>query len=222
METSISYCNELHSKLRALIDLKSERDGKVFTIYQLAKAINMPHSILIKLVHPDSTKRVNNPRIDTLIKIIDFFKADGFLVTVDDFLFSKNEVDIMSQSIENNYVEKNIQTFTLDYEPAPIGTINIRLPEYHKDLMAFLSEEEIKPFFKAGSVFIIDKFIKPESENLVAVKIEQYKKIIIRKLIINDQKRTLSALDDPSNTILLLPTLHFTILGVVIQVNAKT
>jgi hypothetical protein len=223
LDISINQNNGLHSKLRELIDLKSSRDGKIFTIYQLAKAINMPHSILVKLIHPDPTKRVNNPRIDTLIKIIDFFKSDGFLVTVDDFLFRQHEeVDIQSQSIEHNFFETKIPTFSLDYEPKQIGFINARISENHNNLMAFISAEQINPFFKIGSIFIIDKDIKPENENLVAVKIEKHKKIIIKKLIIDGQKKSLVDLNDQSNKILLLPTLHYSILGVVIQVNAKT
>jgi len=222
LEISINDSNELHLKLRELIELKSNRDGKSFTVYQLAKAINMPHSILVKLMHPDPNKRVNNPRIDTLIKIIDFFKSDGFLVTVDDFLFRQNEVDIQSQLIEYNYVEKNIQTFTLDYESNQLGLISIRLPDNHKNLMAFISDEEINNFFKIGSIFIIDKDIKPENEHLVAVKVETYKKIIIRKLKINGKHKYLISIDDQTNKIVLLPTLHYSILGVIIQVNAKT
>lgn len=222
MEISINHNYGLHSKLRALIELKSSRDGKLFTTYQLAKAINMPHSILVKLIHPDPAKRVNNPRIDTLIKIIKFFKSDGFLVTVDDFLFRKNEVDIQSQRFEHHYVERKIQIFSLDYEPKKIGFINIRLSEKHHNLMAFVSDEEIKPLFKVGSIFIVDKSIKPESEHLVAAKIEMHNKIIIRKLIIDGSEKSLIALDDKADKIVLLPKLHCFILGVVIQVNAKT
>lgn len=104
MENSINHNSELHTVLKDLIDLKSKRDGKIFTIYQLAKAINMPHSILVKLMHSDPTKRVNNPRIDTLTKIIDFFKSDGFSISIDDLLFGQKEIDIHSQSIAQNYL----------------------------------------------------------------------------------------------------------------------
>ena len=114
LENSINYHGELHSTLRGLIDLKSQRDGVKFTVYQLAKAINMPHSILIKLIHQDPTKRVNNPRVDTLAKIVEFFKLDGFSITLDDLLFGNKEIDIQSQSINLNYVEKSIQAFSLN------------------------------------------------------------------------------------------------------------
>ncbi|QLH41414.1 MAG: hypothetical protein HWD59_00860 [Coxiellaceae bacterium] len=68
------YSSELHLALKELLEKKSKRDGINFTISQLAKAIDMPHSILVKLIHPDPSKRVTNPRIDTLTKIIDFLE----------------------------------------------------------------------------------------------------------------------------------------------------
>ncbi len=65
---------KIHLTLKTLMQMKSERDGINFTLYQLAKALNMPHSILSRLVHSQPSKRVNNPRIDTLSKIVDFLK----------------------------------------------------------------------------------------------------------------------------------------------------
>ncbi|QDQ41185.1 hypothetical protein E3226_011905 (plasmid) [Legionella geestiana] len=222
MVISVDSGNELHLKLRELLELKSKRDGKVFTTYQLAKAIHMPHSILVKLIHADPIKRVNNPRIDTVIKIIDFFKSDGFLITIDDFLFRKNEIEIQDQFVEKNSVERKIDTFSLDSELNRVGFINIKIPEKHHNLMAFISDEEISSFFKSGSVFIIDKDLEPENENLVAVKIESHKKILIKKLLIENEKRILLSIDDKNHKTILMPTFHYLILGVVVQVNAKT
>ncbi|HHS8316170.1 TPA: hypothetical protein ACTUNV_002623 [Legionella pneumophila] len=222
METAIEQNVSIGSLIRELIEKKSERDGKTFTTYQLAKAINMPHSILVKLLHPDPTKRVNNPRIDTLIKIVNFFKSDGFSIKLDDFLYSNTEIDIQSIIISNELSERQIQVFSMDYEYKSAGLINIRLPSHHHELIAFVSEEEIKPFFLPGSIFIIDKLIKPENENLVAAKIENYNKIVIGKLFIEGNKSQLVPLDDPNKVFQLLPTLHYQILGVIVQVNAKT
>ena len=73
----------LNRALRALLDAKTQRDQTPFTVYQLAKAIEMPHSILVKLMHEDPSKRVYNPRIETLMRIVSFFQQDGFAVTLD-------------------------------------------------------------------------------------------------------------------------------------------
>ncbi|HBD7476139.1 TPA: hypothetical protein QH041_003122 [Legionella pneumophila] len=222
METAIEHNAPIGSLLRELIEKKSQRDGKTFTTYQLAKAINMPHSILVKLLHPDPTKRVNNPRIDTLIKIVNFFKSDGFAIKLDDFLYSNTEIDIHSIVIPSELTKKQVQVFSMDYEFKNLGFIDIKLPYHHQDLMAFISDEEIKPFFLPGSIFIIDKSLKQENENLVAARIENQGKIVIGKFLMEGSKSQVVPLDDPSKAIQLLPTMHYQILGVIVQVNAKT
>ena len=222
LENSINYNGELHLTLRELIDLKSRRDGKIFTIYQLAKAINMPHSILIKLTHQDPTKRVNNPRIDTLTKIIDFFKSDGFAVTIDSLFTGHNETDIQSQSIITNDIEKIIQVFSLNNDQTKIGTINIEISSEHKNIIAFLSDNDVNPFFKAGSIFIIDREVAPCDNNLIAAKLENHSHILIKKLLICGHKKYLVSLDNNNDKIQLLPTTHCTIIGVIVRVNAKT
>ncbi|OGT67603.1 MAG: hypothetical protein A3J38_10150 [Gammaproteobacteria bacterium RIFCSPHIGHO2_12_FULL_45_9] len=97
----------LHRTLRALMDQKTQRDHTPFTIYQLAKAIQMPHSILVKLMHEDPKKRVHNPRIDTLTRIVNFFKQDGFPITLDALLTE---------------MPPHIVTFTSDKDIPPIFT----------------------------------------------------------------------------------------------------
>lgn len=118
--------------------------------------------------------------------------------------------------------ERCIPTFSLDYKQSKLGVINIDLPEHHKNLIAFLSDEEINPFFKSGSIFIVDQDIKPENDNLVIVKIEKYNKIVINKLIIDGKKRYLISLDNPTEKMPLLPTSNYQMIGVVVQINAKT
>jgi hypothetical protein len=172
-------------------------------------------------MHKDPEKRVYNPRIDTLKSIIDFFKSDGFSISVDD-LFNRKEIDIMSQPTIENYVDKHIQIFSLNYEQSKIGTITMRLPDDNADLIAFLSDEEINPFFKSGSIFIVNKDIKPGDNNLVIIKSEPDKKTCLKKLSVRGAKRYLISLNDNEDVIEFLPTLHYLIVGVVTQINAKT
>lgn len=86
MNAYANYEKNISNSIRALIECKSKRDQTPFTIYKLAKALGMPHSVLIKLIHTDENKRVHNPRIDTLTKIVNFFKQDGFQISIDDVL----------------------------------------------------------------------------------------------------------------------------------------
>src|SRR3990167_10301056 len=97
-----TYSNNIHLVLRNLFEKKTEKDKKNFTIYQLAKAIDVPHSILVKLMHTDPAKRVLNPRIDTLSKIVDFFKNDGFDIAIDDLISGakiSSSIDVTAQTL---------------------------------------------------------------------------------------------------------------------------
>lgn len=55
----------IHLTLRKLIEEKSKCDNVKFTACQLAQALSMPRSMITKLTHPDKSKRVINPRIET-------------------------------------------------------------------------------------------------------------------------------------------------------------
>jgi hypothetical protein len=199
--------------------MKSLRDGKDFSIYQLAKALDMPHSIIVKLLHPDPSKRVSNPRIDTLTKIVEFFKSDGFQITIDDLILGKNEIDINSVSINHNE-NFSIEVFSLNDVYTTIGKIDVNISKKSEGVIAFLSDKEIEPFFKSGSVFIIDTTIPVKENNLVAVRTDAKSEVQIKKFIKENKISYLSTLTG-LETIKFSSILHH-ILGVVIQVNAKT
>src|SRR3990167_2738037 len=158
MTLTENYESNIQLALKNLIDLKSKRDHKNFTIYQLAKAIAMPHSMLVKLIHVDPTKRVNNPRIDTLTRIVEFFRQDGFDITIDDLLTgfkSTTAVNVFEQTVGAFVIDKTIPIYSmsegLDHS---IGMIDIRLTTDSDSIIALLSDEDIKPIFKKGSIFI--------------------------------------------------------------------
>jgi Peptidase S24-like len=217
--------NKIHLTLRTLMKMKSARDGVNFTLYRLAKSLNMPHSVLLRLIHLEPTKRVNNPRIDTLFKIVEFFKLDGFNITVNDLLMglsNKSEMTIQDQQpfSFNNETELPLYSFNAN-KLEKIGQIQIKLSTQAKDLIVLLSEEEIKPIFKKGSIFIIDPNTKLENDSLIAVKIENNHQILIKKIKFEPNKTLLITYDTNTSPLILNPRLH-SILGVVVQVNAKT
>jgi transcriptional regulator with XRE-family HTH domain len=222
----ISNNNDIHLVLKELIDRKSERDNLNFTVCQLAKIIGMPHSILVKLMHEDPSKRVNNPRIDTLTKIVDFFRNDGFNVTVNDLLQgfqNSTSVSVDEQPIEVSTVEKLVPAYSFDaHLEKRMGVVEVMLSSASKDVIALISDHDIKPMFKKGSIFIVDTGLYPEDDTLVAVSLGGSKKILIRKLHIEQGARILKSYDENESPIKILPTLNCRILGVVIQVNAKT
>lgn len=217
--------NKIHLTLRTLMQMKTARDGVNFTLYRLAKSLNMPHSVLLRLIHLEPTKRVNNPRIDTLYKIVEFFKLDGFNITVNDLLMGlsdKAEMTILEQQASSFNTEVELPLYSFDAtKQDKIGQIKIKLSTATKNLIALLSDEEIKPIFKKGSIFIVDPNARLENDSLAAVKIENNQQILIRKIYLEPNKTLLMTCDNSTAPLILNPQLH-SILGVVIQVNAKT
>ncbi len=217
--------NKIYLTLRTLMQMKSTRDGVKFTLYRLAKNLNMPHSVLLRLIHLEPTKRVNNPRIDTLNKIVEFFKLDGFNITVNDLLMGFNdesELTIQDQQAVSFNIEIELPLYSFNATILEkIGQICIKLSTPAQNLIALQSEEEIKPIFKKGSIFIVDPNAALEKDSLVAVKIENNPQILIRKLQIEFDKILLTTYDNSTIPLILNPRLH-SILGVVVQVNAKT
>ncbi len=221
-----AYNSNIHLVLRDLIDKKTKRDQKNFTIYQLAKAINVPHSILVKLMHADPNKRVYNPRVDTLSKIIDFFRNDGFNIAIDDLIsgIKENpEIYIESQTLDSTTETRSIPVYQMAIGiQKSIGVIEIKISHTQGNFIALLSDEDIKPMFKKGSFFIIDTLAIPENDTLVAVDINGINKILIRKLYIKKNKKTLVSYDKNIKPIELTKKENYRFIGVVIQVNAKT
>jgi transcriptional regulator with XRE-family HTH domain len=212
----------LHITLKYLIDQKSKKDNVEFTAYQLAKAIGVPRSLITSLTHPKMSKRVTNPRISTLLKIVNFFRLDGFNITIENLLGITKEVEIQHEKINTLTEIASIPVYSIDdYSSISLGTINLPLKHKSKNLFALHSEYNIPPFFKAGSFFIIDQDLIPENENLIACSFTDMHKILIRKYILFKNKIYLRSLERNEKDILIMPTTPYKIIGVIIQVNAK-
>jgi hypothetical protein len=211
--------NEIHLVLKDLIDQKSKRDHSHFNLCQLARAIDMPHSILSKLTHEDPARRVSNPRIETLSRIVNFFRRDGFDITIDE-LMAGPQIKTVQEQIRQ---PAGVPLYFLDSDLSnKIGTVEVDIAGDIKHLIAFVSDEYIEPMFKKGSVFIVNTQLKPDNETLVAVKLVGHEKLLIRKLFIAGPKLSLKLHDNDQSPLMLMPTLQYKIIGVVVQVNAKT
>jgi SOS-response transcriptional repressor LexA len=100
--------------------------------------------------------------------------------------------------------------------------IKTKLSSRNGNCIALLSDEDIKPIFKKGSLFIVDTLAIPEDGNLVAIDIKNENTILIRKLLINKNKKILISFDEKNKEIELSKKIDYRFIGVVIQVNAKT
>ena len=223
MTPSALIAPNLPMMIRQLIAQKAARDGDNFNVSQLAKAVNMPHSILVKLLHLDPTKRVTNPRIETLIKIVDFFRQDGFVVSLDDLLsgvLPAQHVDVASQNVGSFSIQKTLPVFSLaTQDEQPIGEVTIKLTQPTEHAIAYTADQDIPPLFKAGSLFVVDPVRLPEEGMMIAVRLTPGEGVKIGKLRVSPQRRVLLAFDTNEPAIDISGA---EVLGVVIQVNAKT
>lgn len=218
--------NKIHAAIKKLIEQKTKRDRSVFTVSQLAKALDMPHSILVRLIHADPKKRVNNPRIDTLTRIVDFFRSDGFDICVDDLLNgfpSRSIVNIQDQRVGSFTIEKTLPVYSLSAsQNESVGVVDVRLTEESNNLIALIADVDVAPMFKKNSVFIVDVDRKPKNDTLIVVRHSEYRQLLIGKFNVQGHKIWLTTFDAAIAPIPLLPTISYSILGVIIQVNAKT
>ena len=211
----------IHLELRRLIEEKSKRDKVSFTACQLAHALGMPRSMITKLTHPDESKRVTNPRVDTLMKIVDFFRADGFAVTIEDLLGRKTKiVDVGGQFLPKNR-SISVPIYSLDAPDDKLGKVAIKISVNHSKILGFRTSKAIKPFFKVGSIFIVDPAAELEDDVLIAVKLASDGRIDIKKYKKHKNKVMLESLDNKEKSIHLLPTSQVIIVGVVVQINAQ-
>ena len=223
MKVPNNFSTSIHTVLKDLIEEKSRRDNVKFTSYQLASALSMPRSIITKLTHSDESKRICNPKIDTLIRIVEYFREDGFNITIDDILGIKNRsIDVQSQQISSHNEVQSILLYSLNDIEQRLGTIETKLPSTHKNLLALYSEEDIGPFFKIGSIFIVDLDLQPTHEMLIAIKLDDSEKIQLKKYYQEKNTIILKSLNYNNKDITLMPTKTCRILGVIVHVNAKT
>lgn len=224
MEMTENIAHSIHVKLNNLLQQKSQRDRVNFTGSQLANALDVPRSVIQRLLHPDPHKRVTNPKIETLLKIVDFFRTDGFSITVDDLLGTHSKaIDVQAQTLDLLNVQATIPVFAMDNSKAEnLGMVDINIASHSNNLIAFLANNDIKPMFKKGSLFIVDKNMQPEDNTLVAVRLNNNQQVLVRKYYIQKHQRVLKSYDPMEETIVLQPTMNYELLGVVIQVNAKT
>lgn len=218
-----NYSTSIHIVLKDLIEAKSIRDKTRFTGYQLASALSMPRSIITKLTHSDASKRIVNPRIETLIKIVEFFREDGFDITIDNLLSVNNEsVDVQSLQATLSSQLQTIDLYSLNNAEKKMGTVDITLSQSYKNILALHLEEDMAPFFKSGSIFVIDLDMIPVHDTLIAVKLDLSDRYHIKRYVCKRKKIILKSLNDEDKDITLMPTQTCKIAGVVVQVNAKT
>ena len=135
----------------------------------------------------------------------------------------KRNINVQEQKIEPLKHSVSIPIYTFDGETdIEKSTITLPIGDSNKNLIGLLAEQDIEPIFKKGSVFVVNKDLTPEDGNLIAIKIEPNGLVLIRKFHKKNNKINVSLFDKFEEKIDLSTLKYYVILGVVIQVIAKT
>ena len=211
--------NSLSAAIRDLIELKNRRDNVKFTVYKLAQEIGVDRSIIQRIINGE----IENPRLDTFFKIVNFFINDGFKINVEDILSWKSKVvDIQSQNVEEEIIT-NLPLYEMDIFDKKKNTIIVTAPRLPATAIAIVTNSYLPPIFKAGSVFVVDLEAKPENENLVIVKSADNPNLFLRQFI-TDQKNSiiLKSYEAGEPYIEMNQSSNVKVIGVVVRVNVKT
>ena len=145
-------------------------------------------------------------------------------MTINDLLgMTTKSIDVQEQKAAIQNVTRKIPLYSTNFESNnKLGNIDLKISGNLKNIFALYANKDINSFFKKGSIFIVDKDQSPEDGMLVAVNFHNSFETGIRRLRLNGNKKILEPLNLNEKKIILMPNLKNEIIGVVIQVNAKT
>lgn len=153
---------DVFSALTKLISAKTLRDKKRFTPSALSNALGLKRSVIQRLVHPDPEKRVTNPRVDTLMKIVNFFREDGFNISLDHFTSGSLEQDTQ----HGEHVLKLQKTIELYPSAVSLShgyeAVELKLLSDIRRPLAYMPAEGSVPFFQDGMVYVMDTEETPD------------------------------------------------------------
>lgn len=222
MEKSVITTDSIYVVLSKLIEEKSRRDKVNFTSSRLANELNVDRSLISRLIHEDPSRRVTNPTSETLVKIVNYFRNDGFDISVDDLLGIRRTIDIQAQNTKILSIDAIVPLYALDDISKKIGTVEAKLTSQSQGIIALYTQQDIEPIFNQGSIFFIDPELEPEDNTLVAVKLNNSNSVLIRNFKMQGRKQVLKSYSAKEDDITLLPTMDYLIIGVVVQVIPNT
>lgn len=215
--------DSIQRAISTLIEEKAKRDNIKFNQAKLADEIGVSRSIISRLLQKDPNKKrvTTNPPVDLLIKITDYFRGQGFNITLDDLL-GRSNVDVQSQDISVFKAISTVPLYELSNPQEKVGIVKAEIYSKSKNLFAFISSYDIEPIFKSGSMFFVDPELKPTDNTLIAVKIDNSEEILIKNFRVEGHKQRLRSYNNQNDDITLQPDMDYRIIGVVVQVNPNT
>ncbi len=209
LETALSV------SLRNLIERKSKRDNRTFTAYQLAKCLAVDRSLILRILSGE----VPHPRIDTILKILDFFVQDGFKLSLDELVNGRVESEWVSEQIPEVVQLSTINVYSMNKRYAQCQRrTSVALPLNAAALQAFVNEESIAPFCPPGTLFIIDKEKSVEAGHLLAIDFLDKEEIIFYKCL-TLTPFSLISMDDQVRFCVEDRNISVRVLGVVVRIH---
>lgn len=210
---------DVFSALTKLISAKTLRDKKRFTPSALSNALGLKRSVIQRLVHPDPEKRVTNPRVDTLMKIVNFFREDGFNISLDHFTSGSLE-----QDTQNGEHVLKLQK-TIELYPSAVSlsqgyeAVELKLLSDIKRPLAYMPAEGSVPFFQDGMVYVMetDENPDPNANQTIIVKTGR-DSVVIGKYSQENNQSVVTPLIHEQAPVQLSSGNDHTILGVVKQI----
>ena len=202
--------------LSKLITAKSEYDQEKFTHRKLALALDIPPSVISRITNSDSTAKVDNPRLQTLTKIVDYFISAGFPITLEKMLTKQDIIlDIRKSAEPSFHIKTNIPLYDKDH--------NLITEDFTTEINSKIKAENIiaikHPYKLSGktyqdALFLVDTKSKNHKDTLCLVKEHQQKNVFIAQNKSTAlEQRFINVVD---NRIISCPA---SIIGVVIQIT---
>lgn len=181
--TTLIYSSNVAAALKKLIELKSIRDNVPFTASKLAKELKVDRSLIGRILKGG----IQNPRIDTLLKITQYFINEDFNLTVDHLTQWQTQVIAVQ---EQAMLIEETNTFPLYHSNEFLGrafaTATLTAPRASPSTVAIYADDNLGPLCLIGSIFIVDMLRRPEDRNLIAVRLNKAAGILVRRYFRND------------------------------------
>lgn len=209
----------LPTALDQLIRLKGRRDNIKFTPSKLATMIEVDRSLIQRILNGE----VTNPRIETLMKIVNFFSNEGFPITIDQLMnWNQNIVDVQEQIVNPDFSQK-LQLYDINhFDGMSIGSATVYLPICSPGHIAVVTDKDLEPIFNSGSIFVVDMLKTPNHDNLVMIKEHESNSLMLAKYIISGENRFFRPYMKESMYSLNNVNYKERVIGVVVHINVKT
>lgn len=181
---------------------------KQITISQLARSTG----ILQPVLHRMTTGNTNNPRIDTLLPLANYFN-----IRVEQLI---GDIPLSQKNVFRYFPLRKWDKLTQTIKRADDSATYFLTEKDVSDNAFFLlvKDSTMIPLFNEDSLILIDPSLKPKNKDYVIVNVENHREPMLRQLLLNGSEFYLKPLNPLFKTIFLNQKTRHRFLGVVIDI----